>query len=33
MNFAGVIPEFAKMLEAETQAEPMRAEGMDKFGM
>ena len=33
MNFAGVIPEFAKMLGAESQAAPIRAEGMDKFGM
>ena len=33
MNFAGVIPKFAKKLDAETQAEPIRAEGMDQFGM
>ena len=33
MNFAGVIPEFAKMLDAEAQAAPIRAEGLDKFGM
>ena len=33
MNFAGVIPEFAKMLDADSQAAPIRAEGMDKFGM
>ena len=33
MNFAGAIPEFAKMLDAEAQAAPIRAEGLDKFGM
>ncbi len=33
MNFAGVIPEFAKKLDADTQAAPIRAEGMDVLGM
>ena len=33
MNFAGVIPEFAKKLDAEAQAAPIRAEGLDRLGM
>ena len=33
MNFAGVIPEFAEKLDAETQAAPIRAEALDKLGM
>lgn len=33
MNFAGVIPEFAKKLDADTQAAPIRAEGLDRLGM
>ena len=32
MDFAGVIPEYAKKLDAETQAAPIRAEGMEKLG-
>ena len=33
MDFAGVIPEFAKKLDADTQAAPIRAEGLDGLGM
>ena len=33
MEFAGVIPRFAKKLDAQTQAAPIRAEGLDKLGM
>ncbi len=33
MDFAGVIPEFAKKLDGDAQAAPIRAEGLDKLGM
>ena len=33
MEFAGVIPRLAKKLDAQTQAAPIRAEGLDKLGM
>ena len=33
MDFAGVIPEFAKKLDADAQAAPIRAEGLDGLGM
>ena len=33
MDFAGVIPEFAKKLDANAQAAPIRAEGLDGLGM
>ncbi|MCP5149748.1 MAG: extracellular solute-binding protein [Ectothiorhodospiraceae bacterium] len=33
MNFAGVIPKFAKRMSPEEQAEPIKAEGLDKLGM
>ena len=33
MDFAGVIPEFAEKLDADTQAAPIRAEGLDGLGM
>lgn len=33
MDFAGVIPEFAEKLDADAQAAPIRAEGLDGLGM
>ncbi len=33
MDFAGVIPEFAKKLDADAQAAPIQAEGLDGLGM